>query len=89
MYGRRYYFVTGGKDGQAIEKTSFYSQRGYEWRGYDLNVPRYYHACGVYNDPVENSDVNILLLSLIYQIVNMYILGCCGNRRNNYRWFIH
>lgn len=36
MNGR--YFVTGGiESGQAIGKTSFYSQRGY-----DLNVPRYY-----------------------------------------------
>ena len=67
MNGRRYYFVTGGiESGQAIEKTSFYSQRGNTWRTGDLNVPRYYHACGVYNDPTDNFDVNIHLLSIIY-----------------------
>ena len=67
-YGQDYYLVTGGiENNQPIGKTYFYS-KSRSGPGFDLKVPRYYHACGVYNDPAENIDVNIQLIPFYYSL---------------------
>ena len=64
MQSFRAILVIGGiENNQPIGKTSLIYPNGYTMNlNTNLNIPRYYHACGVYNDPADNLDVNIQLL---------------------------
>ena len=52
--------ITGGfVDGDATARTwEFWEQTYYD--GFDLNIPRYHHACGSYKDVQSNLQVIIL-----------------------------
>ena len=66
MQSFRAILVIGGiENNQPIGKTSLIYPDGYNYNlNIPLHVPRYYHACGAYNDPADNLEVNIQFLSI-------------------------
>ena len=61
MYNAQWnsFLITGGIVNGVATAATWDFWYPYPYPNYDLNVPRYYHACGSYTDPQTNLQVII------------------------------